>query len=300
MRIKVTCLAIILLANHINVGQAERDKAGIYKLKKGINTIYVKDSNDKSSVRGLEVDVFIPSKSKVFRGDILVLPGYKHSRTLWQKKTDLIKLCGKYRFRAVFPEMGRSVYATKYYPETKKKWHPTPGAIWIRDKLLPELRKYGLFLDNGSNYLLGLSTGGRGVAMVSLTNKGLFDAGAALSGDFNQSRMPKDPLMTNVYGQYQQFKKRWDNVDNPQTMADYWEMPVYLGHGVNDPYVPFSQTRDFYMVLREKHPKLDIVLHAAANHGHDWKYWRSEMAAVLRFFRKHQDFWLKYSDGILD
>jgi len=289
MRKKTVFLAIILLVTHIKIGFPEGDRTGKPRLKRGINTIYVSASDKNLSGREVKiaVDVYVPEKSKEYRGDILVLPGYNFSRTLWRKKTDFIKLCEKYRFRAVFPEMGRSVYSTKYYPETKRKWSPTPGTIWIRDRLLPELRAYGFFIATGKNYLLGLSTGGRGVAMVSLTNKGLFDAGASLSGDFNQSGMPKDPLMTNMYGRYQRFKERWDTVDNPQAMADSWEMPMYLGHGVNDPYVPFSQSSEFYKVLRRKHPKLDIVLHAAKNHGHDWKYWRSELLAVLLFFRKH-------------
>jgi hypothetical protein len=59
-----------------------------------------------------------------------------------------------------------------------------PGGAWIKEILIPFMRdgdKCGIFNDGNNNFLLGLSTGGRGVALVSCTNPGLFRAGAAHS-----------------------------------------------------------------------------------------------------------------------
>ncbi|MDR3237373.1 MAG: prolyl oligopeptidase family serine peptidase [Spirochaetia bacterium] len=232
------------------------------------------------------VDIYIPSAKKI-NGDILVLPGWKFSRTRWHKETELLSFADKYAYRCIFPEMNTSCYESVYFPETRLKWSPIPGGAWVRDALIPYMRKnHGIFADNGLNCVMGLSTGGRGVALVSLQNPGLFKAGAALSGDFNQLAMPNDNLMAALYGNFSAFRERRRSTDTPFESAKEgkWSMPLYIGHGGKDHVVPFSQSLDFYKLLSEKYPDIKIVFHQASTQGHDFAYWGSELQAVFDFF----------------
>lgn len=236
------------------------------------------------SIQRIPVDVFVPAGDGRYSGDVLVLPGWNFPRTEWQRKSELLLIAREKRLRLIFPEMGKSLYESRYFPETRLKWAATPGGIWVKELLIPELQRYGYLIPGGRNFLLGLSTGGRGVALVHLANPGLFTAGAALSGDFDQTAMPADRLMSSVYGPYTSFRERWSGIDNPRRMIKSWSMPLYLGHGRRDAVVPFSQTEDFYLALKETHPKLRLIFNAPDRAGHDFAYWGSEVRPVIDFF----------------
>ena len=262
---------------------------GLKALSEGLSTISVPEcrNSNQEDAEKIPVDIYVPS-GKEFKGDILLLPGWNFSRKEWQNQSEIIKIAGIKNFRLAFPEMKTTLYESQYFPETKRKWARTPGGQWIKEILLPALQNRGLFLKGGRNFLLGLSTGARGVAIISLANPGIFKAGAALSGDYDQTAMLKDRLMTSVYGPYDVFAGRWEEVDNPQKQAGAWVMPVYLGHGKKDNVVPFSQTLNFYNALKAAHPGLKIVLNAPDNAGHNFKYWASEIGPVFDFFLSAQ------------
>jgi hypothetical protein len=255
-------------------------------LKAGMNTIKISDRHESVNSKTIPVDIYIPSAKKI-NGTILVLPGWNFSRERWHKETGLLKYADKMGFQAVFPEMGISCYESEYFPETTRKWSFLPGGKWIREILIPELRKkYGILKSGNKNFLLGLSTGGRGVLLVSLQNQGLFTAGGTLSGDTNQFLMPKDRLMAGQYGPYEKFKDRWLTVDNPEEAAKKgkWEMPLYIGHGKADKVTPFDQSKSLYNTLKKKYPDLKITFNEPENEGHDFNYWGSEVKPVLEFF----------------
>lgn len=251
----------------------------------GFHTLSIPaDKAPGASARRIPVDIFVPAGDGRYKGDVLVLPGWNFPRTEWQRKSELLLVAREKRLRLILPEMGKSLYESRYFPETRLKWASTPGGIWVKELLIPELQRHGYLIPGGKSFLLGLSTGGRGVALVHLANPGLFTAGAALSGDFDQTAMPADRLMTSVYGSYYAFRERWSGIDNPRTMIRSWSMPLYLGHGRRDTVVPFSQTEDFYLALKEAHPKLRLIFNAPESAGHDFAYWGSELRPVIDFF----------------
>lgn len=255
-------------------------------LKAGMNTINISDRHESVNSKTIPVDIYIPG-AKEINGTILVLPGWNFSRERWHKETEILKYADKTGYRAVFPEMGVSCYESEYFPETARRWSFMPGGKWIREILIPELRKkYGILKSGDKNFLLGLSTGGRGVLLVSLQNQGLFIAGATLSGDSNQFLMPEDRLMAGQYGPYEKFKDRWLTVDNPEEAAKNgkWKMPLYIGHGKADKVSPFDQSRSLYYTLKNKYPDLKVIFNEPENEGHDFKYWGSEIKPVFEFF----------------
>ena len=258
--------------------------------KKQLNKKKHKEAIRQISVKMIPVDIYVPENENII-GDILVLPGWRYSRKRWYKETDLLKYAEKYGFRAVFPEMGITNYESKYFKKTTLKWAATPGGKWIKEIFIPHLqKKYGLFLSRKRNYILGLSTGGRGVLLISLQNPDLFKAGATLSGDCNQVKMPMDRLMTKSYGPFKSNRARWHNVDNPErkALAGKWKMPLYIGHGKKDRISPFSQSASLYRTLKKMNPKLKVKFNAPKNAGHDFKYWNSEVGPALKFFLEVQ------------
>ncbi len=232
--------------------------------------------------RGVAVTIFTPSN---VRGNILVLPGWKYSRKRWLKETPLVAEARKHGFRLICPEMNTTLYESSYFPETTLKWQVTPGLEWIQGILIPRLQEQEILKKGDSNFLLGLSTGGRGVAQIALALPDLFQGGAALSGDFDQTLDPGDRLMSAIYGPYARFHERWQEVDNPGKRVKEWSMPIYLAHSKQDRVVPFRQTELMYQRLKETHPDLDVEFFAV-NGGHNFVFWSSQTAPALEFFEK--------------
>lgn len=284
-RLLILAVFIVYAVNGCKAADVESAQKPSITLAPGMSEINVPASLSEShSGQPIAVDIYILETTTTFRGDILVLPGWNFSRKEWQNKSHLVKLASEKNFRLIFPEMKTTLYESRYYPETRMKWAPTPGGQWVKEIFIPQLQRYGLLIRGNRNFLLGLSTGARGVALVTLQNPGLFTAGAALSGDYDQSAMPRDRLMTKVYGAYDAFPERWTGKDNPRKRISEWTMPIYLGHGHKDAVVPFSQTKTFYEALKTAHPALMIRFNEPAQAGHDFTYWASELPAVIDFF----------------
>jgi predicted esterase len=242
----------------------------------------ITDSLTTMEIAGHWLDIHTPSGE--IKGNIIVLPGWSFPRQDWCQKSSLCQKAKAQGYRLIMPEMGKSVYSSQFYPETLKDWQVFPNKAWLVEKMIPELQKdYQILLPSQKNYVLGLSTGGRGVAMLALALPDLFRACAALSGDFDQTQMPTDRLMIGYYGDYQHFKSRWEGEDNPTKQAAKFKTPIYLGHGKQDKIVPVSQTEIFYQALKKSNPKLKIKLNLV-NALHDYAYWNSEVENMLKFF----------------
>lgn len=228
--------------------------------------------------------VFIEVPEKKSRGTFLVLHGWNFPADDWCNNTSLCEKIKKLGFYIVLPDMGKSVYQDVNYPETRVEWLVYPTRSWLSDTLIPYLQKeFGLFLETDSNYIVGLSTGARGVALVLLDYPDLFRGAAALSGDYDQVKMPGDNLMTGFYGAYAAYKERWKKIDNPVYRIKEYKTPMYLCHGTNDKVVPPEQTNEFYDSLIFYHPKLKIKINRPAA-GHTYDYWDSEVDSIIGFF----------------
>jgi S-formylglutathione hydrolase FrmB len=259
------------------------------ELKNGIQTVCLPKEGDGGILTSppctnkIPVDIFIPEDKKPV-ADVLVLNGWSYPRDDWQKKTRILKSAKEKGFRLIFPEMGKTNYESDYYPETKLKWSTTPGGKWVRQILIPILQQNGMLLKGGKNFVMGLSTGGRGAAILGFSKPDIFAAAASISGDFDQSTMPKDRLMTGSYGKYEENKERWETVDNVFRSAKDWKIPVYIGHGQADKVSPFIQSKNFYLKLKELHPNLKIIFNDPKNAEHNYQYWDSEVDSIFQFF----------------
>jgi dienelactone hydrolase len=265
---------------------------------------FIPGFTQKEKIISKNTDTIIPGKSpkqdtileinnhKVFikicngkkKGTFLLLHGWNLPAEDWCSKTSLCNEAVKLGYCVVLPDMGKSIYQENNFPETRNEWRIFPTRKWLSDTLILLLQnKYSLLLKNEDNYIVGLSTGARGVALLLLDLPELFKCAAALSGDYNQMKMPADKLMTGFYGPIDKFKDRWENTDNPASRIKEYKTPIYLGHGKLDKVVPPEQTQLFYDSLKKYHPDLKIKLNMP-DAQHDYDYWGSEVENVLKFF----------------
>ena len=238
-----------------------------------------------SGSRQVPITLYIPAGE--IRGDVLVLPGGDHSRRRCLDETPLKAKADQYGFRLICPEMGRTLYESEYFPETRLRWTETPGLNWIVEILVVKMQERGYLLEGQNNYLLGLSTGARGVALIALTSPALFQAAAAFSGDYDQTEMTGEQINVAVYGPYVRFPERWRRVDNPQTLVPLWRTPIFLAHGHSDGVVPISQTLRFYEALKAAHPDLDLQLETP-HAGHDYVFWGNMLDPAFAFLAAHR------------
>jgi len=228
--------------------------------------------------------VLIEYTSKHVKGTVLLLQGWSFPPNDWCVHTQICAKMINNGYNLVMPDMGKSIYHSKVYKETRVDWLKYPTRRWLVDTLFLLLNKDFHVLDSTQrNFVIGLSTGARGAVLIAMDCPKLFSGVAALSGDYDQTKMPNDNLCKGYYGVYAKFKSRWKLVDNPTMRAKELVVPIYLGHGVNDKIVPVSQTVSFYKELKRQCPSLKVVLSTPLK-NHDYQYWSSEVISILRFF----------------
>lgn len=214
---------------------------------------------------------------------LFLLPGWNYTRTKWCEQSAVCTEALRRGYRLVLLEMGKSIYASQSFPETRADWKVYPTMRTLLDTVFPELQRRGL-LTAGKGYLLGLSTGGRGVVLIMARTGKLFAAGAALSGDYDPHLDTRDPLLTGWYGRYSQ---RWDAVDNPMRLAEKLQRPLFLAHGIADPIVPYQHSQRLYDRLKQLKPDLPCELHLDPKGKHDFAFWDKYGRMALDFFDRH-------------
>src|SRR6186997_2456599 len=79
-------------------------------------------------VAGVPVDVLAPALSPgaAPRADILLLPGWDGRADDWCRETTLCEDALRRGYRLVMPAMGKSLYSSGFYPETKPVYRRSP------------------------------------------------------------------------------------------------------------------------------------------------------------------------------
>lgn len=229
-----------------------------------------------------EVRVKVPQKP--FRGTILVLQGWNFPNTSWSDSSNLESLASKMGFVLVMPDMGKSIYQKRNYPETRVDWRKYPTRTWLMDTMILELQnEFNLFLEGVPNYVMGLSTGGRGAFILAQENPKVFRAGASLSGDYDQSAFPDDNLYRGYFGTD---PEKWSDDENPMSFASSWCVPMYIAHGGADKIVPVKHA-ELLQAVKVENGGIEEgwVFRIDEGAGHDYKFWASEVIAILQYFQ---------------
>jgi pimeloyl-ACP methyl ester carboxylesterase len=218
------------------------------------------------------------------KATILVLPGWNYSDTEWCDKTQLCLKAKKQGFNLVFVEMQRSVYLKSYYTQTRKDYKKYPTRTWLIDSAFLPLFNLNLIDTVQPVFVMGLSTGGRGAAILALDYPTLFSGAASLSGDFDPTLQKDDALMINSIGPFSQYSNLWRGDNNITLRAAEIKVPLFIGHGMADKVSPVKQSLLFVDTLRKKNPELIVKSSFPKSAGHNYTYWDSEVDNVLNFF----------------
>jgi len=226
------------------------------------------------------VQMLIPNGP--IQGDVLLLPGWDFPTHYWSDSTTMCTSALHAGYRVIMPDMHRSVYATHYYPETRADMAAEPTRTWLTDTVIPLLKKqYGMFT-TPTNFIAGISTGGRGVALVCSHTGHLFKAGAALSGDFDQTLQPNDALMIYTYGAYATHTQRWKTIDNPLALVDSMHTPLFIAHGADDNIVLVLQSKYYYEKLVKAQPASRLYI--VPNRRHNFHLWKNAADSAWQYF----------------
>jgi len=232
------------------------------------------------------ITVTLKLNKGAFKGTIVALPGWNYAALDWCNKTSLCESAINDGYCVVLVEMGKSIYATKNYEQTRKDWQKEPTLTWFSEKLIPEIqREFQLLLSDQSNWLVGLSTGARGAFLIANKNDDVFKGAACLSGDFNQTAYPQDNLYRGFFGEYASNKEIWETTEHPLNSMRKKGLRFYFGHGALDQVVPSSHSNYVFDALNDS-MQTKNVLHIDSNAKHDYDFWNSEVKNVLNFFNK--------------
>jgi esterase/lipase superfamily enzyme len=228
------------------------------------------------------VPVWILSPEGDIHGDILVLPGWNFPKEKICNESDFCTKALEQGYRLILPEMMKSTYAAKYYPETRADYRKNLTLTWVTDTLIKTLQtEHGIFKGE-NNYLHGISTGARGAALVHLNTGTLFTKVVLLSGDYNNDWLCDDNLMKNTMGSYEEFKDRWQQENNPVSQCKQWTADLYIAHGTNDNVVEQRHSKEF--ATRVGALKVGKVIQHYPDAKHDFAFWGGETEEILKFF----------------
>ncbi len=275
------------------------------KWLRGLSLSYSVDGEQES----VPVQIYFPrnyEKGRTHR-TIIALHNYNGSMKDWERTGLVSDYADRYSFVIVCPNMPETVYETKFYPETEKKWGKIPGGKWVGEVLVPYLRQaFGLAIEKRKTAIFGNAYAARGAMLVAATYPDLFGAAAGLSGSYDMPSQDKSRRFALVYGNHDRFRERWESDDNLMQLArNFRDIPVFLAHGEDDNDVHFDQSRLFAIRLLQFRKKTGANPGAQAvkNDGtrlpytvelgirkrefHDWSFWRSEVRNIMPFFDKY-------------
>lgn len=216
---------------------------------------------------------------------VIALPGWNHSPELWRQKSDLGPLADRHGCVIAMPAMGKSVYETKFYPQTKSPPTPRPGTLWVGEVVLPHVRaQYAVNAARTHTAIIGYSTGGRGAVLLAEAYP-LFSFAGSVSGTFDLMRLAAGDgeykIHAAIYGPRDEFPERWqlDNCISPARLGALTGTRLYVAHGGKDDVVKPDQLTALEEALKGRDVKADFVRVPGA--GHDWKLWSSQWAPMF-------------------
>lgn len=238
--------------------------------------------------QGNPVRIIINYPEQTVKGNLLLLHGWNLPANEWCEKTTLCQKALDSGFVLIIPDFGKTTYHYQQYPETIFKYRKYPTRKWMYDTAFVHLQNtFGLLVKGENNFVAGLSTGGRGAALFALEHPEIFKACAALSADFDQTKISDEPINNGYYGSYKKFPNRWEGRENIYNSASEWQVPLFLAHGESDSICPYQQSAEFYYRLKTGYPQLNVVFFHEKKAGHTYSFWEKSTDKIISFFMSY-------------
>lgn len=274
-----------------------------------ITVEYVMDGKAKSA----RIQIYFPSSFKKgeTRRTLIALHNSGSDMREWERNSRIVAGAERFGFIVVCPDMGVTLYETKYYPETTRKWDDIPGGKWVGEVLVPFLRRrFNLATENKYTAIAGISAAARGAVLVAENYPELFGAVGALSGYYDPLSLSKGVSHSKVYGEQDKFSERWKTDDNVlENAAALKNIPVFIAHGKDDANYHYEQSRLFAVKLlmlrgnyieslkntvkdEETRKKMGqsayhFDLQLVRREYHNWPFWNYMLPKMMEFFDQH-------------
>lgn len=232
--------------------------------------------------------VYIPSKRSSDSVTVLLLHDYNGSSNDWIRESVFTREAEKRNYVLIAPDMKMSAYENEFYPETKVKWSPVPGAKWIGEFLIPHAKSnFGAFSSREKTMIAGAGMGGRGAFICAARYPKYFKYVAGFSGYYDNETLKRNSALNNLFGSYKENPERWKTCDSPLVLADNLSnMILFLSHGIEDYIVSPDQSVMFGVKLnsvKKKNSNVDFRYYTNKYGMHDWNMFNSGTAAFLSF-----------------
>jgi enterochelin esterase-like enzyme len=218
--------------------------------------------------------------SKQEKAVILFLNGYNFSVQKAINESNFIENALKRGYSLVIPEVKKTVYAKKNYPESAEFLISQKKLNYFTDTLIAQ------FINNNYKgkpiFIYGLSTGARGTLLIAVVLQDKINAIALLSGDFDQTLNTSDNLMKAAFGPFEKYPKRWQEEENPIFSLQQLKASTYIYHSKADKIVPFEHSKQLNARLIQL--KKENLLDVESNQNHDFEAWNSKTNNILDFF----------------
>ena len=268
-----------------DIKQPEIETENVKKADSVDIKVSIKDTSFILYDRGRPVIIQIKFPTVKPTATLIILHGWKLPPMELCDRTSICKKALDKGYVLIIPDMGKSIYSSKFFKETRKDWQIYPDFNFFTDSIIGFIQKrYSLLLPGQNNFIYGISTGGKGAIITALNLPSIFKGAASLSGDYDQTKIPNDKIYAGFYGPISKFYERWKNCDNIVARIKEFNVPVYIGHGRLDNVIPVSQSIEFYDSLTKYNPGLVKTLHIDKTASHNYTYWGSEVENILNFF----------------
>jgi poly(3-hydroxybutyrate) depolymerase len=221
--------------------------------------------------------LYVPAALAADRAWTLLLHGWNQTPEEWGTRTRIAALAERAGRVLVAPRMGRSVYLGRTYADAAAAPPDEPGLTRVL-ALITDLEARGLAQDPSRRRVIGVSTGGRGAALLAV--RGRFGDAMAFSGTYDLATL--DPrtgeyrIHAAVLGPRDRNPARWrdEDVGAPPAGSVRW----WLAHAEGDPHVPVAQTRAFAARVNgaQAGPTPRVRIDPGALH--DWGTWDTWLA----------------------
>ncbi|MDI3479062.1 MAG: hypothetical protein PWQ43_879 [Rikenellaceae bacterium] len=282
-------LFILIIILTTIIACQKKEEINFKKLTPHKSFLYVDHRNDttfKIKRANSDVNVYLLANNNFFtRGTVILLHGWNLSPLSWCDQTSFCNELLSMGYHVIIPDMGKSVYASQYYPETVETMSMYPQLSFVLDTLLPFLQD-SIYILNSShnNYLIGYSMGARGALAIAENTENIFSRLVLISGEYDQTLMPEDNILTMYFGSYQQFPERWEGKDNLLRNIDKLNIPVLILHGQNDDVISAIQSDTLAKVLENKNKFYIKTIYN--NYGHDFDFVQKTVKDVNVFLNK--------------
>jgi len=232
-----------------------------------------------------KVQVFFLASNKHAKnkGLILFLPGWNLPVLDWRYKTKVCQRATELGYHVLLVDMGKSVYLDSVYKTCRADYATYPTRTWLWDSVLSPYKNTGFFIPESRTFVLGLSTGARGAALLGLEHGSEIKAVGCLSGDYAPNFDTTDLLFKNTIGNYWKYPFRWnEGPNNILHNVSKWNTSVYLAHGLQDKTVPAKHSialRDSLLKRPQIKSKFDLD-----DGQHNYVYWNLHGLKALAFF----------------